>query len=337
MVWKPKERELTEEEAIEEAIKELRPLWHHSEPLFAVVFEGEGQDDRPMGEPRLFPLEKNFRARRWLLFFYDPTRFSDRAVHSHLRELIKRYAQQAITPILVLPGHFRFLRENLSIQHVLRSLKIEGIVVSDVEGRIARAFGIQASPAFALVDRGATPLLSQGIRELSRFEGQLQTFLRGIEPGVSFFPTIQTEGVLRDERLSAEFASGNLGGLRFSHDPGPLVEGAFVISNPLFSASLLIPGPELGLILEPASSDAVAHVVIESGGMPIYDSYYGEELRMDDEGRTGFVVNEPKLYRATKGLPDRFRNISIRFPGADKMPVRWYGIRVAEPLQKPSV
>ncbi len=148
------------------------------------------------------------------------------------------------------------------------------------------------------------------------------------------YPVLPVEGVLRQELLRVDFATQGPGPLKFSKSPGELVQGAYRISDPTITVTLQAPTPEVGLILAPALAEKVSHVVIESNGMPIYDSYYGEELRMDDEGRTGFVVNEPKLYRATRGLPETFRNLTIRFPGADKMPLLWFGFRAAQPLAK---
>ena len=39
MVWKPREKELTAEEAIEQAAKELAPFWYGCSPLLAGILE----------------------------------------------------------------------------------------------------------------------------------------------------------------------------------------------------------------------------------------------------------------------------------------------------------
>ena len=334
MVWKPKERELTEEEAVEQAIKELKPQWLHSEPLFAVVYEGEGRDDVPLGEPKLFPLEKNFRARRWLLFFFDPTSFLDRSVHLYLRDLVKRYAQQAVTPLVVLPERPPFLADLPRIDHFLRSLKLDWVVVADVGSRIAQAFGVTQSPTLILLDRGSVATVASGLEGILSFETHLQSYLWKLEPGLPMYPALPLEGVLKQETLRLDLAVHGTGPLQLSRPLTEAVEGGYRISDPATVVTVQAPGPEFGLVLAPATAEGQAHVVIESSGMPIYDSYYGEELRMDDEGRTGFVVTDPKLYRATRGLPSSFRSLTIRFPGSDKMPVLWFGVRAAQPWSR---
>jgi len=333
MAWKPKERELTEEEAVDQARKELKPRWLHADPLFTVLYEGEGQDERTLGEPKLFPLDKSFRARRWLLFFFDPTSYVDRAFHTHLKDLVRRYGQQGLTPLVVLAGRPPFLLDLPQQIHFLRSLKAEWALVSDVEARIAKAFGLTQFPAVVLMDRGVLALQAVGPQELPGFEERLQAYLWKLEPGLPMYPALPTSGVLREELFRLDFDPQGVGPLKFSRPPGELIDGGYLISDPTLTVSFESPGPEVGFVFAPQSPEEVAHAVVESEGMPIYDSYHGEELRMDDEGRTGFVINEAKLYRATRGLPDSFRKLVIRFPGADKMPLRWYGVRVARAIQ----
>ena len=56
MAWKPKEKQLTPEEAIAQARKELAPYWLNSEPLLAAV---RGDDQKIT----VHPLAKDFESK----------------------------------------------------------------------------------------------------------------------------------------------------------------------------------------------------------------------------------------------------------------------------------
>src|SRR5581483_9150852 len=93
MVWKPKEKELTPEEAVAAAKKELAPFWHGSPPLLAGVLSPQGVTAHP--------LDPAFGAKSWLLFFLDPTDAAGESAFSYARELHRRYHQHNVGCLLV--------------------------------------------------------------------------------------------------------------------------------------------------------------------------------------------------------------------------------------------
>jgi hypothetical protein len=83
MVWKPKEKELTLEEALSLAKKELAPFWIGSPPLLAAF--------KTKHHTALYPIHPTFNESSWAIFFINPTCFSGKTTTLFAREMYRRY------------------------------------------------------------------------------------------------------------------------------------------------------------------------------------------------------------------------------------------------------
>ena len=74
--------------------------------------------------------------------------------------------------------------------------------------------------------------------------------------------------------------------------------------------------------------------MVELDEKPVFDAASGADLEMTDEGKSVLSPEfaKPRILEALAGLPEKNRNVSFRFPGADAAPVALYGIRVGKLL-----
>ena len=93
MGWKRREKELTREEALAQAKKEVAPFWHRIAPQFSPVDTSTGVS--------IFPLEEKFMKSEWIIAFLDLTNPECVAQADYLREWHKRYSQFEITFLVV--------------------------------------------------------------------------------------------------------------------------------------------------------------------------------------------------------------------------------------------
>lgn len=91
--WKPKEKPLTEQEAVALARKELAKYWFGFEPLLAGIRSGEAFS--------AYPLDPEFSKRAWLFVFADPTTYAGEAALDYAREWQARYAQHGLGLIVI--------------------------------------------------------------------------------------------------------------------------------------------------------------------------------------------------------------------------------------------
>jgi hypothetical protein len=352
MVWKPKEKELTPEEAVALAKKELRPFWHGSAPLLAGVAHG--------GRVTAHPLDPEFLKRPWLIVFIDPTDFSGESVFLHIREFVKRYQQHDLGFLIVLSPTFQFLRDANSVEHLLRKHQITVPVAVDADLMLSRAFGAASLPRVILLSEGRFAIERSGSEWVKDLELDIQKFLRVKDPGLPLLPVFRSAEKLNSDAGRADFGRGrgvDFGSPGFGPPAGAFATAKFAgarppilpsgryhlsgtwiqdadriaTSDPAAVLTFHCPSEGLALVAQTlARTREPAKIVVEAGGVPVMDVFGGMDLGFDDEGQSVVRVDDPRIYEALIHLPAKSREITLRFPTADRVATAIFGVRFCQ-------
>lgn len=330
MTWKPKEKELTPEEAVALAKKELAPYWVGSKPLIAGVKNGN----------RCFvvPLDEEFKKKSWLILFADPTDFRGEASLLYLKEWHRRYNGHELNTLLIYVPPYSYLKNPDAIQKLKDKEGIDFPLVIDTDETIAASFGASQLPKIILYDKGKMSLESENGEWLKDTELKIQKFLRSTEPGLPLlliFESPDSVGMAQDtsriEFGNQHAKSGQKVGFsmdgKWDRDAEKVttVDSNAVISFKSYSSRVSLIGQSMSKISEPAI------VSIEVNGEPIYDSIAGEHVTLDDAGRSLVKVTFPQLYHFLVGLKKGIAaDVTLRFPQANAVPVSLYGLRFGE-------
>jgi hypothetical protein len=71
----------------------------------------------------------------------------------------------------------------------------------------------------------------------------------------------------------------------------------------------------------------VGKLVVELSGSPVLENFAGLDLGVDDEGQSNAKVHGARLYHLLSGLPGTEREVTFRFPAANRVSVAIYGLR----------
>jgi len=353
MAWKPKEKELTKDEAVALARSELAPYWHGSRPLLAPV--------KTADKTTVYPLDDDFYDKVWLIAFLNPTDIAGENVVSFLKEMNKRYSGIAVRCLCVLVPAYKFLRETKLIEALIRVNQIPFPLVLDHDGLLAKTFEISSLPSVLLYAKKNIVVKNTALDWRRNLERELQSMLRANDPGLALLPILEKSDSEKTERRKIEFG----------HDRGAkFPEPGFVHFTPEFgSAAFSSPRPDIwnqkwekgeffiyGRWLQDndriITSDPEAEIVVKAetqnfsivaqsmaktlepskifidvDDAPAYEIFKAEDLSFDDEGRSMVRVESPRLYHVFDSLPENKRLISIRFPLADRVPTGLYGFR----------
>lgn len=354
MAWKPKEKELTPEEAIAAAKKDLAPFWTGSSPLIAGV--------RNQGKALAYPLDKAFHEVPWLLFFLDPTEFSGLMTLQYAKEFYRRYQPNGLGMILIYRPTYPYMADGKFTERFVKNYQFSFPVVLDHDGLLHEAFTAQELPKVVLVEKGVTIFERAGKTWTRETEKLLQQFLRKTDPGLplltQYFPADSLPvDVMKFEFGGKKATPGIFGTSGFiktnppgtatlfkaerpkKMNPGELViSGSWIQNEDLIATedpeafiAFRSPGKIVSLIGQAfAKTSEPAKVVIEVDGIPAFDVFGGEDLQFDDEGNSFVKLERPSLYHPLSKLPEANREITLRFPFSKKVPVALFGIRFGD-------
>lgn len=360
MAWKPKEKELTREEAIALAKKELSRYWFGSTPLFAAI-EKEGQRS-------LRPLDKKFEDGRWMVFVADPTHFSFDVCIPYIHEFHHRFHLNDLSFLVVLRSEFEFMRTERFISSLQRRYHWSFPVAVDAEGLITQTFGIKSWPFVMVSDRSQMVLEAQGLKELAALEPGLHGFLRQADPGLPLQSPFQLQEKLADDLRSFNLGIGSTCRIQkgvFQVLKEDLEEGVFpsltvpqrqellkehdlVLEGKWLrdkdklwtedkSARLAIElrGTQLRILGQSTSKkNDSTKVLLESQELGIPEYQVGPDMGVDDEGKSGVRLDQPKLLHLINREDTQPMTILFRFPQAERAGAALYGFREGAPLAR---
>ncbi len=354
MAWKPKEKELTLEEAIALAKKELAPFWHGSPPLIAAV-QGRGTS--------AFPLDPEFTKKSWFIVFLDPTNFEGEASARTAREFARRYEPENLHFLAVLHPSFHFITERHWVEAALKRLQISFPAVVDTNGLLESSFGDGPLPRVVLWTSGKPVLSSSGQDWITRVEGDLQAFLRSRDPGLPLLPVRETHENCFRAILSKHLGRGKgsttprfgfsrPGQSGFSTTLFPTREPAILdslgkgeiaitgkwiqdeeriaTSDPSATLGFICPASRFSILAQSLANVSERNKIgIELNHQPALDIFRGDDLEFDEDGSSMVVVDSPRLFHALANLGEKERRVLLRFPSAQRSAVAIYALRFA--------
>jgi hypothetical protein len=322
MAWKPKEKQLSPEEAIEMARRDLAPFWFGSPPLLAGV---RGED----GRASVHALDPGFERRAWMLLFADLTAYAGETLLQFAREWTRRYSPYDLGLTLVVRPSYSFISSAKALPPLLRKSSEAFPIVVDHEGLILDAFGGAAGlPRAKLLQQRKILFENSGSQWFEGTELALQKFLRSADPGLPLSPAFEPQGDLPLDvsqlELGARFkqTAAKLSG-KITQEPDRVV-----IADPHAEIRFDSPSARVSLVGASASaSHEIAHVRVELNRDPVFDAAAAPDLSFGDDGGSEVKVGDARLYHVLQALPDKARAVTLKFPNADRVPVALYGIR----------
>lgn len=324
--WKPKEKQLTPEEAVALARKELAPFWANSEPLIAAV-RGEG------GGVTVHPLDRSFAERAWLLFFADVTAYEGECLLQYARDWHKRYACHDLGFLLVVRPSYGFMETARAIAPLLSRAAPPFGIVLDQGGLLTEAFGAGGAnmPKVTLFQAGKCVFERVGKSWHVDTELGVQRFLRASDPGLPLpLPFDPPENAVVT-RGALELGGAKLPGGIQLRGKWAREAGRIVAQDAAATFSFRSPAARVSLIAQGASlADEPSRIRVELEGVPVFDAAAGQDLAFGDDGGSDIKIIEPKLYHALAALPAKARAVTFRFVDADRLPVALYGLRFGD-------
>ncbi len=218
MIWKPKEKELSEEEAISLAKKDLMPYWYKSTPLVTGI--------RTNGRTILLPLDSEFSKKAWIAILVDPTDFSGELAITYACEWQRRFHNLPVGMLMVLISPYEYLRESQAISHLIDKFQVKFPVVHDFDGALAEALRLKTLPKIVLVNSSSYAIEHEGRDWVDQVETEIQNFLRSTDPGLALLPEFHLPRRTENDFLRLEFGfSPKFGKARQFAEPG------FLFSN----------------------------------------------------------------------------------------------------------
>ncbi|HTL12200.1 MAG TPA: hypothetical protein VL588_06920 [Bdellovibrionota bacterium] len=319
MVWKPKEKELTRDEAVKLAREEVAPYWIGSPPLVVAAQAG--------AMPRLFPIHQKFEEGPWLIHFLDPTTFGSETLIHYIQTLDQRYSRYGIQTLIILWPVYDHHLQRPVLESFANSHRIRHPMAVDYNRLMCAALGVRQFPLTLLIEKGATVARTEA-GAIDAIDAQIQKYLRDRDPGLPLHPILT-----RDPSMPKDVSSLELG--KEKKAPKAKFKGSWTqdlegVTTADKTATLSFAAPSNGVgIVAAAQGKTIeaAKVFLEAAGVPAYDSHLDLDVRHDESGEPYVEVREPRLYHALHHLTDDLRTITLRFPAADRIPVKIFGIR----------
>ncbi len=330
--WRGREKTLTREEAIAMAKKEAASSWYGSPPLFAAYPMG--------GKIQAFPLDPIFEKQNWLVVVKDLSHPSAMLDLQILQEFHHRYGDYGLGIILVLEPHYSYFRDREYLEWLSRKGKLSFPLVVDRDGKLAQAFG--SSEQIATYGVGSSTravLLAQkehlaqesGVNWFIATEKAIQNLLRKKDPGLPLPPLFEASEAFFKEIDRIDFGrlakpidlnrDFKLEGIWWSEGD------RLVTTDARASVRFKSPASRLALFARSISKTSnVAKVAIDLAGTRAPLTLAGPDLINDEDGGALVRVDEARLYQPLVGLPVPMREVTLRFPYADRAGVAIYGI-----------
>lgn len=321
--WKPKERNLTPEEAIAQATEALKPFWYKSDPLIAATVNASGA--------HVFPLDPSFREKSLLIFLVDPTSVLRKEALVYAREYYKRYAQSDVNFLMILKGSYSYLKDRAPVELFMHRNGIAFPLAIDQDGALFAAFGVNAQPKVLFMDKGAIVIERSGPNWTDGFELELQKNLRSKEPGLALLNPYSPAFDRMEDTIAVEFGTAKLKDT--FPPPGCRVTGKWVreadrivTEDPKATICLPAHDPDVSIVVQPISEMRMTvKIMVEFENSPMDAGLLGSDAQTDETAGV-VMVDIPRMYHALKGVP-KGAPLKFSFSDARKCKIAVYGIR----------
>ncbi len=336
MAIKRREKPLTPEEAIALAKKQLAPYWFGCpEPLLAAV--------RDEGGVRAYPLDFRMTDRAWLIFFVDPFMLSARDALLYAKSWARRYEPQKLNVMVILKLAFPFAQESTWGRKIAHQIDGPVVTVMDRDDLLFQAFQVKDLPRVVLFHQNKQVIDRSGTNWLKGAELEIQKVLRQSDPGLSLF-----EPITEPAEPACDKTAFNLTGSK--SDVVVSFQGKWARDNDRMiaqdaqaSLSFKCGGKRLAIIAQTLAERGESEMIVEvQKEYPRDAAVLDEDLKIDfqvlsnpladpsQKRRATAHIGAPRLYHLFRALPATHREVTLRFPGAEKSPVAIYGLRMGD-------
>ncbi|MFI5252291.1 MAG: redoxin family protein [Bacteroidota bacterium] len=265
-----------------------------------------------------------------LIHFWDYTSLASLHMISYIKEWYKRYEDKGLYIIGVHSPAFSFGKDPVHVRKAIERLGIKYPVVMDNERMIWGAFGARVLPTQVLIDKhGYISVTQDGEGSYLNFEHSIQSQLS--DSGYrADFPIVMEP--LRDmdrpgaitykatPEILGGYHGGRIGNIEgyvpestgHFEDPGFYLEGRVYLAGDWLITrdhlqlnesdggeghlSLLYNAKEVCAVVSP-EGEMQFQVFIKQNGKYLNAESKGEDILIDDDGRSYFLVNEARLYK----------------------------------------
>lgn len=355
MNWQTRDKDLTREEVIALAQKNVAPYWLNSLPLFMA-----DQADSGLG---IFPLDEQVIKKTWVLLFVDLSTFGGESILAYAAELDRRYRAYQVGVLIIIHAPYLFSKVKRHIHHWGRTHAVSMPCAFDFDDSLRAAFGVRSESQALIFDQGKRVFESSEGLELPVLEKFLQNFLRQKDPGLALFPVLQPFAGVPVDSKRFEFGftqsfgeNAQFRGVEFKElDPMTRVgmpqestspvPGEFLLvgkwhqdweriwtADPLARIEFESPAPWVSLVAQPLAGEPKdkCFIEVELSSDRVYSDVIGSHLHLSETGEAVLEFSHPGLFQLLKKLPSKDRCINLSFPLADQAPVALYGIRFGE-------
>jgi len=339
MVWKPKEKKLSAEEAVALAKKELAPYWFGSSPLLAGLRSGP--------KSTAHPLDPKIVQKTWLLLFIDATTFGGNSALQFLCEWYRRYSPHELNFMLILRFPYQNIYTRTAIEDILiQANDLQFPVAIDSDGSLGAAFGAIQFPTVICLKDGHTFFDYSGADCVPKGELHLQNFLRSLDPGLPLLPVMFSGDsnipIQKIDTGSVEFGLKSTAKIETAAElPDSIADDRIVLTgnwtreaeriltkDPEATLSFRCPATRLALVARAQQKTIETGIIqVQINGLPAYEAFRGKQLIIDEESNTVLQISAGWLYETLIDLPETDRSITLRFPTANNVAVSIYGLR----------
>ena len=341
MGWKKKEKELTLEQALQLAKKDLAPFWLGSSPLFT-AFEQDGA-------VKLFPLDEKLFRGRWIFFFLDATSFTFEETITIIENYRGQYESLGVQFLCIFQPPYQPLADPKTLELLLEETNLRRPWVIDHDGFIHKVYEVGRLPAAIFSEDRKVLVRSDSLETLPQFENELQRLLRKDDPGLPLLEPFSTSNILVRDKFRIEFGK--------KKSDMPLVRQKEVDDNFIPADDLvylvgdwdknedeMMPSsPNAKIIFAIKNSSALSvfcsaagtasdrsRVSVELNDAPVFDSASGKDLVTDETGKTVLKILEPKNHLVLSGLSKERHVVQLEFLNPEKVKTKVYGIQISD-------
>ena len=322
-----RDKEYSFEEAMHIARTAAIPHWYFSDPLFfGAVDENDTHYPQPLGEE----LGKG----AWTLFFCSVTGWTfPRTLQAYL-EWDRRFQNLGVKSIFVFRERFPLFSGRLELEEWLRRHHIDSPAVSDPDGSLNRAFGGEETyPRLAILHDGVVAHVGSGQTFVEGAEREIHRILRIDSPGLPMqLPWKERERV-PDER--GFLAVVNEGALATDYDL--MANGRWHLErdhlwtqDPEATISLTVRETDVAIVAQSVTEGSLTtRITAVSSLGPIPDVHAARDAHPDSEGNLAVNAHHARTYFFLQKLLPQMRKLTLGFPIANEVPVRFYGFEFA--------
>jgi len=328
MVWKPKERELTREEAIEEAKKVLAPFWYGSKPLVMASFVGK--------DVRIFPIDDAFSKGSWMVALLDPFSPSGLGALRYINQMHRRHHPHDLNTCVVLRSPYEFARDRDQLQVLLEELGISYPVVLDADGQLHRGFEVSQweGVSYRLYHAGECRVKADAAVVPEEWETEIQAFLRSRDPGLAVRPVLDTrEFDLKVQSISVQSALKNFRTLNVSGEWRDEGSGVFSV-DPQSALEFEIPARRAFLLVEKKGKPSTTALVkVSLAGIPVFAEDRGVSLIELDDGQTAIHFKRARLFELLQRNDSASgpRKLRLEAVSTDDLKIIFHRLFIEEP------